>query len=75
MNFTKIEIDRKIGALTHLREYAESLALIKLKMYTRYFHEYHKTLGQLCLAIQISMWLSMSVLSVFGAFPCLEENN
>lgn len=40
-NFTKIEIDRKID-VTHLRRYDASLALVKLKMYTRYFHEDHK---------------------------------
>lgn len=53
MNFTKIEIDRKID-LTHLRRYDASLALVKLKIYTRYFHEDHKnpTRSQLDLFIR-----------------------
>lgn len=75
-NCTKIEIDRKIGDLTScLIEYAESLALVKLNMYTCYFHDHEPT----CLsAIQIGMWLSLSVLyisSFFGAFSCWEEIN
>lgn len=52
-NCTKIEIDIKIGDLTCLREYAESLALVKLKMYTCYVHDHHKnlTLSQLILLL------------------------
>lgn len=72
--FTKIEIDRKIGDLTHLREYAESLALIKLKTYTPCFHEYHITVGQLVLPFKYPCGCLCLCCQCLVFFPRWEEN-
>lgn len=71
-NCTKIEIDRKIGDLTCLREYAESLCTCKADILHLLF-SWSSQKPTYLIALQISMWWCLSLqLHFFALFPhCL----